>query len=135
MIDGVKTVRTLFPDPVKSVQPEGKLSAGVQTLHPDRFALEQRPKDEGDPQGLPGPHEKPTIAEEQRIRMIEHAIKSIQGPTTRLDYSVHEKTNDIIIRVVDKETGEVIREIPPEKSLDILSKLLEIAGLLIDERV
>ena len=136
MIQGVNTVRTMFADPARSVQPESKFAAGVQTLPVERGYPDQRPGNESDMNSLiRTDSDKPTIAQEQRMKMIEEAVKSVQGPTTRLDYSIHDKTNDVIIRVVDKETGEIIREIPPEKTLDILSKLMEIAGLLVDERV
>jgi flagellar protein FlaG len=36
---------------------------------------------------------------------------------------------------VNRETGEVIREIPPEKFLDMVAKLQELAGILVDEVV
>ena len=53
---------------------------------------------------------------------------------TRCEYSYHEKTKRVSIKVFDDETGEVIREIPPEKSLDMLQKMWEMAGILVDER-
>lgn len=74
------------------------------------------------------------ISDEQLIKAIERAIKSVQGPTTSLDFSIHKQTKQIMVKVLDKETGELIREIPPEKTLDFLAKLWEMAGILIDER-
>jgi flagellar protein FlaG len=74
------------------------------------------------------------ISDEQLIKAIERAIKSIQGPSTSLDFSVHKQTKQIMVKVLDKETGEVIREVPPEKNLDLLAKLWEMAGILVDER-
>lgn len=50
----------------------------------------------------------------------------------RFDY--REEINRIIIKVVDGDTKKVIREIPPEKTLDAVQKMWELAGLLIDER-
>jgi flagellar protein FlaG len=35
---------------------------------------------------------------------------------------------------VDSNTKEVIREIPSEKILDMFASMLELAGLLVDER-
>ena len=52
----------------------------------------------------------------------------------RFEYSVHKKTNNIIIRVIDVETDEVIKEIPPEKILNIMASIMELAGLIVDER-
>ena len=48
--------------------------------------------------------------------------------------SVHEATNRIVVRVVDDSTGEVVREIPPTKFLDMVSKLEKLAGFIMDEK-
>ena len=53
---------------------------------------------------------------------------------TQLSFKYHEDTNRIPIAVTDSDTDEVIREIPPEKTLDMLAKAWEMAGLLVDER-
>lgn len=50
-----------------------------------------------------------------------------------LRFQIHEPTHEVIARLVNKETGEIIREIPPEKFLDMLAKLQELAGLFVDE--
>lgn len=74
------------------------------------------------------------VSEEQVIKAIDRAIKALEGTSTRLDFSIHEKTKHIMVKVLDKDTGEVIREIPPERSLDFLAKVWEMAGILIDEK-
>lgn len=76
-----------------------------------------------------------SIGEEQLIKAIDRAIKALEGPTTMFEMKVHEQTHSIIVRVLNKETGEVLREIPPEKTLDLVVKMMEFAGILIDERV
>ncbi|MFP4975363.1 flagellar protein FlaG [Paenibacillus sp. CN-4] len=76
-----------------------------------------------------------SVAEEQLIRTIERAVKALQGPQTTLEVSIHEKTHDIMVKVLNKDTGELIREIPPEKTLDLVAKMMEIAGILIDEKI
>ena len=53
---------------------------------------------------------------------------------TRCEFSYHEDTKRVSIKVIDSETEEVIREIPPEETLDMLSKMWEVAGILIDEQ-
>jgi flagellar protein FlaG len=49
-------------------------------------------------------------------------------------FGIHEKTNRITIKIVDKETKELIKELPPEKTLDMIAKAWELAGLLVDEK-
>ncbi|KJD42261.1 flagellar protein FlaG [Paenibacillus terrae] len=76
-----------------------------------------------------------SMGDEQLIKAIDRAVKALQGPTTTLEMSVHEKTHQILVKVLNKDTGELIREIPPEKTLDLVAKMMEIAGILIDEKV
>ncbi|MDY3908544.1 MAG: flagellar protein FlaG [Eubacterium sp.] len=67
---------------------------------------------------------------------IDDAVKSANRrmERTRCEYSYHKETNRVSIKVFDADTDEVIREIPPEKSLDMLQKMWEMAGILVDER-
>jgi flagellar protein FlaG len=74
------------------------------------------------------------ISEEQLVKAIDRAIKAAEGTSTTLEFSVHEKTKHIIVKVINKDTGEVIREIPGEKTLDFLAKIWHMAGALVDER-
>ncbi|MFC4102026.1 flagellar protein FlaG [Paenibacillus xanthanilyticus] len=75
-----------------------------------------------------------TLSDEQVVKAVERAIKAMQGKSTALEFTVHEKTKLIAVKVLDKETGEIIREVPPEKTLDFVAKLWEMAGLLVDEK-
>lgn len=51
-----------------------------------------------------------------------------------LRFKIHERLNEVMVKVIDSETEEVIREIPPEKLLDMFASMLELAGLLVDEK-
>lgn len=76
-----------------------------------------------------------SVGQEQLIRNIERAVKSLEGPQTTLDISIHDKTHEIMVKVLNKDTGEVIREVPPEKTLDLVAKMMELAGILVDEKI
>ena len=67
---------------------------------------------------------------------INDAVKSANRKMekTRCEYSYHKETNRVSIKVFDADTDEVIREIPPDKSLDMLQKMWEMAGILVDEK-
>ena len=65
--------------------------------------------------------------------------KAVEKLNERMSHSeavfgIHEKTNRLTIKIVDKETKELIKELPPEKTLDMIAKAWELAGLLVDER-
>lgn len=76
-----------------------------------------------------------TTGEEQVVKALDRALKALQGPTTTFEVSVHKETNAIMVKVLNKETGELIREIPHEKTLDLVANMMEIAGIMVDERV
>ena len=49
-------------------------------------------------------------------------------------FGIHEDTNRVTIKIVDKTSKKVIKELPPEKTLDMIAKAWELAGLLVDEK-
>ena len=49
-------------------------------------------------------------------------------------FGIHEATNRVTIKIIDKDTKKVLKEIPPEKTLDMIAKVWELAGLMVDEK-
>lgn len=56
------------------------------------------------------------------------------GSDSHYEIRVHEKTGIIMSKLVNTDTGEILKEIPPEKILDMIAGLWEIAGIIIDEQ-
>lgn len=67
-------------------------------------------------------------------KMIAEMNRKISNSNEEAVFGVHEKTNRIMIKILDKDTKEVIKEFPPEKTLDMIASIWELAGILIDER-
>jgi flagellar protein FlaG len=79
--------------------------------------------------------QKEGTASEQQIKdAITKANNKLKGHRTRCEFSYHEETKRVSIKVLDKDTQEVIREIPPEETLEMIERMWELAGLLIDEK-
>lgn len=74
------------------------------------------------------------VSERVVIEAIQKANKAILGGNRRFEFSIHELTNEIVVKVYNSETDELIREIPNEKILDMVAKICEMAGLFVDER-
>lgn len=74
------------------------------------------------------------VTEEEIIHAIEAANKSVQVYDRKLEFSIHERTKEIMVKVIDTNKDQVIREIPAEKTLDMVAKLWEMAGILVDEK-
>ncbi|WP_069650353.1 flagellar protein FlaG [Caloranaerobacter ferrireducens] len=75
-----------------------------------------------------------SIGEKALIKAIEDANKKLVGAQKEVRFSIHEATKQIMIKIVNIETNEVIREIPPEKILDVVAKIIELSGIFVDER-
>lgn len=69
---------------------------------------------------------------EQIRKAVEQLNKKMHN--SEAIYGIHEGTNRITIKIVDKETKETIKELPPEQTLDMIAKVWELAGMLVDER-
>ncbi|MEW5761982.1 MAG: flagellar protein FlaG [Bacillota bacterium] len=52
-----------------------------------------------------------------------------------LRFRIHDATHEIIVQVVNRDTGEVVREIPPKKVLDMWAEMKRLIGILMDEKV
>jgi len=66
------------------------------------------------------------------VDQIQQALEEMQHKS--LQFSVDESTGRTVIKVVDKDTGEVIKEIPPEETLRLAEKIEEMSGILFDKR-
>ena len=74
-------------------------------------------------------------AEAQQAQ-IKRAVEEINKKATNSEavFGVHEGTNRVTIKIVDRQTKEVIKEFPPDKTLDMISRVWEMAGLMVDEK-
>lgn len=79
-------------------------------------------------------------SEEQIKQENEKVMKAISEMNKKMTsnteavFGIHEDTNRITIKLVDKTTKETIKELPPEKTLDMIAKVWELAGIMVDER-
>ncbi len=78
--------------------------------------------------------ETPYEPKDDMKQAIEDANKRLNMVGRELRYSVHEKTKQLLIKIVDSKSDEVILEIPKEKTLDNLARVLELSGVFIDEK-
>ena len=71
-------------------------------------------------------------SQENIKKMVEEFNKKMGN--SEAIFGIHEGTNRIMIKIVDKESKEVLKEFPPEKTLDMITMVWEMAGILIDEK-
>ena len=74
-----------------------------------------------------------TKAENDAIKKVVENINK-NSVNSEAVFGIHEGTNRVTIKIVDKDTKKVIKELPPEKTLDMIAKVWEMAGILVDEK-
>lgn len=76
----------------------------------------------------------PNIAREDLEKAIRESNKLIFRDNSHFEFKLHERTGRMMVKLVDTETDEVIKEIPPEKILDLVASIWDLVGILVDER-
>ncbi|PLX18717.1 MAG: hypothetical protein C0601_03855 [Candidatus Muiribacterium halophilum] len=77
------------------------------------------------------------MSQEELEKEIENLnkVSEMLNLNRELAFSVHEKTGRIVVKVMNRENNEVIRQIPEQKFLDVISKFRDVLGLIVDDEV
>lgn len=75
-----------------------------------------------------------TISENSQIKKAVDEINK-KAHNSEAVFGIHDATNRVTIKIVDKDTKKVLKEYPPEKTLDMITKVWEMAGLLVDKKL
>ena len=80
--------------------------------------------------------EKAQPLEREQLEQMAQQLQDFMGEMNRsLQFKVDEDSGRDVIKVLDKNSGEVIKQYPSEEVLSLVSKLSESAGILIDQTV
>ena len=80
--------------------------------------------------------DKITMPEKASDSSLKNAVEQINRRSAGMEaiFGYHEGTNRVMIKIIDKDTKEVKKEYPAEKTLDMIQKVWEMAGLMVDEK-
>jgi flagellar protein FlaG len=91
-------------------------------------------QDDGSKQQSGSQNAQKQVVSDPLKKAIAEMNKKINNSNEEAVFGVHEETNRVMIKIVDKDTKEVVKEFPPEKTLDMIAKVWEVAGILVDEK-
>ena len=78
-------------------------------------------------------HFLPTAEE---LKTMSYAMnRFVEMLTSDLKFEVHEKTHEIMVKFVNTKTGEVLKEYPPKEYLDMIARIRDYVGMMIDKKV
>lgn len=73
--------------------------------------------------------------DKEHVEFVSKAMNHfMQMMNADLQFSVHEKTHRVMVKLVDDSTKEVLKEIPSEEFLDMVAKIQEYIGMLVDKK-
>ena len=130
VISGVnRTAESASPD-VTRVDAGKAVAVQKTTAAPSNVTGQTSGQESDAKQGMPFDGKDPAKS------TIDSAVSSANNRmvSTRCEYSYDEATKRVSIKVFDKTSNKLIREVPPEESLEMLQKMWELAGLIVDEK-
>ena len=130
----VQPVQPVAPvQPAIEVQPIESDGIEIQELHQDAVpAVEHKAQQQND-QAKEKTEQEIEAENERSKKAIGNLNKKLDNNTEAV-FGVHEKTNRVTIKMVDKESKKVVKEFPPDKTLDMIAKVWELAGIMVDEK-
>jgi len=119
--------------PVQTEKPESASSSVQAAVQVDRTtSVVENAQEKGQADNSDQSKEQQQATNEKIRKAVEKLNKNL--PNSEAIFGIHEDTNRVTIKIVDKSTKEVIKELPPEKTLDMIAKVWELAGMIVDER-
>lgn len=114
--------------------PETENTVKVETMEGDSHQTESEVSATYDERKDMRTPEEKAASDNERIKKAIEKMNA-QLPESEVKFGIHEKTDRVTLKLVDKNTKEVIKEFPAEKTLDMIAKCMEIAGVLVDEKL
>lgn len=78
---------------------------------------------------------KDELSSNNAKKMTESLNNFLETTSTKLRYEFHNKLEKYYVTLVNKETNEVVREIPNKKLMDMHAAMLDFVGILIDKKI
>jgi flagellar protein FlaG len=119
---------------IHSVTPKADLR--VERIHDEEPSGAQGPKPRVRKIGPEGPAADRAFVDRAKIdRAATKVNEVLSSADPQLKIHVDDETERVVVKIVEQESGEVIRQIPPEELLELEKYLSSPKGLLVQEQV
>jgi len=72
--------------------------------------------------------------EDDVMKVVNNLNNTINQFNKKVSFSYHEKTHRVVFKVINTDTNEVIREVPPKEMVKLLENIQEYLGVFVDEQ-
>jgi flagellar protein FlaG len=74
-----------------------------------------------------------TYTRDQLDQAVSTINKTMQATSQNLEFSIDSDTRDVVVKVIDQQTKQVLRQIPSEEAIEISKSIDKLQGLLIKQ--
>jgi flagellar protein FlaG len=78
---------------------------------------------------------KSSLSTKERDGIVKQLNKTLEAFDTHVSLSLDDKSRQTVIKVIDNESGKVVRQIPSEQLLRISERITELLGVIYDEKM
>jgi len=144
-VEPINSAMSFMAQPTQAVkpaiQPENvntEVASQENTVNLDQTTAKVAEAEAYDPNAQNGENRQ-ELSEEKAQATNEKIKKAVEELNKKMAnseavYGIHDGTNRVTIKIVDKKTHDTIKELPAEKTLDMIAKVWEMAGILVDEK-
>jgi flagellar protein FlaG len=80
-----------------------------------------------------GPIRFDSLKPDELRAVLESVGEAVESLNPNVQFRVDDSTGQLLTQIVDRDTGQVVRQIPTEEAVRALSRLNEFVGLLFDQ--
>ncbi|MDQ7096246.1 flagellar protein FlaG [Desulfosporosinus sp. PR] len=78
---------------------------------------------------------KKPVDTQQVKKMTEAMNQFVESMNSTIRFKIHEKTNELMVQVVDPTNNKVLKEFPPHEFLDTIAAIRDYVGVLLDKKI
>jgi len=121
----IESTSTVSVDPVR-IENTGVVSVAISQASTNRDNGVEQPRKV---------LQKETRSAEEIHKDLEMINEQLKSSNSSLQFIVNDKSNDVIVRIIDRDSGEVIRQIPPESIVRLRDSMKDMSGLFVEKKI
>jgi flagellar protein FlaG len=127
-INGIDSVKTPLHSKLASPVPTSQVQPSATPLRNTEQAVKAAPPVAGEE----SPESQGGL--EKLRAAVEKIQEFVSSTASDIEFSIDEESGRTIVKVIDRETEDVIRQIPSQEMLDLAKALDRLQGLLIKQK-
>ncbi|MFD2922579.1 flagellar protein FlaG [Halobacillus naozhouensis] len=121
---------------VTKVQARSQLLQSHSPHLSQRTSVQKLSRTRDSEEGLHKPFKNQEEFNKEKMKQVIDALNDILKPApTNLQFQFHEKLEEYYVKIVNSQTKEVVKEIPPKNMLDFYAAMIESIGLIVDDKI